>query len=486
MRTRVNSWIFPAVLLGAMSLRIWGLGAHDFWYDEINTAGSAGVIIFGWNAPLYGIIIHFWAKVFGASEFALRFPSALFSVLAIVPLFHIGRKCFGDTVGICAAVIMALSPFHLWYAQEARDYSLLLFAGTVSSYFLLTAITDNSRRAWVLFLVSSVIGIYTHYFYMFLFLSHGICAVFFLRERSGYRAAAYFSAATASFLPYLPRFISKLQFVQGGFWVPLPVPGSIITTLENFMLGYNGSSSLYFISNVIAAALVISASIYAYKRSLGLPFGICAVLFAAPLLIAFLFSRHFFPVYLDRGLIFSSPYYYIILALGIVSFSGKMRAVAGAAILALLLVGGYRYYADEVTPSSLHRVGAYGKKPIKPVVRFIKENLAEGDIIAFTNTAPMVPFGFYSGGRRISYRYFFDPRYADLDWQRPIQESRYNIPVHKIAFPEAGRIWLIASDFERSGKLDKNSVSVKEYMDTHFRPVSVREFDGLFVSLYEK
>ncbi|MCG2711283.1 MAG: glycosyltransferase family 39 protein [Candidatus Omnitrophica bacterium] len=107
-------------------------------------------------------MLHFWIKIFRISEFSLRFPSLIFSFLSIIAVFFLGKALFSKKVGLLASIFMGISPFHLWYAQEARDYSMLLFWGTLSSYLLFRAIRKGELKLWVIFTIVSLAGLYTY------------------------------------------------------------------------------------------------------------------------------------------------------------------------------------------------------------------------------------------------------------------------------------------------------------------------------------
>lgn len=75
------------------------------------------------NMALYFLILRVWIDLFGQSEAALRLPSAFASIATVPVLYCAGRRMFGATAGIVAALLFALAPSSVYYAQEARGYS---------------------------------------------------------------------------------------------------------------------------------------------------------------------------------------------------------------------------------------------------------------------------------------------------------------------------------------------------------------------------
>jgi mannosyltransferase len=153
-------WAIVIVMVIAFVLRMYRLGANDLWYDEaysiIISRGSWQC----WNPPLYFAILHYWVGIFGMSEFALRFPSALFSIFGIYTTFLFGQRLFNFRIGLFSAILMSFSAFNLWYAQEARPYSLSVFLSVASTYFLYKALTETKRRFWGFFILSSFFLLY--------------------------------------------------------------------------------------------------------------------------------------------------------------------------------------------------------------------------------------------------------------------------------------------------------------------------------------
>ena len=123
-----------AIVLGLL-LRLWHLGAPSLWNDELFSLFYADASLpFLWTTgfaiettpPTYYTLLAGWMKLAGHSEFALRLPSVIASTLAIPMVGLIGRDLGGWRCGLIAALIFAVAPMELYYAQEARAYAFML------------------------------------------------------------------------------------------------------------------------------------------------------------------------------------------------------------------------------------------------------------------------------------------------------------------------------------------------------------------------
>lgn len=466
-------------------IRLYRLGYHDFWYDEIVTISYAQYPWGNWNAPFYWVFLHFWVKIFSVSEFSLRFPSLMFSFLSVVLIFFLGKELFNKRTGVIAALLMGLSPFHLWYAQEARDYSMVLFFGILSSTILLKAIRRRRVILWLFFALISLFGLYTNYFFIFLLIAQCGWLVIFERKKINRKAVFSFLIILSGFSLYLSRFLSKFSYVWGGFWIPEPQWKSLIVTFENFMLGYNGTLFLYLVSNILAALFFVFAIIRLRKnKKFRDSFIFCSVLLFMPIVLAFTFSRVFFSVYLDRGLLMFSPYFYLLIAFGVSSLRKAHRIFLLGILIFALAISCCRYFNDQILEQDNHHIGTYIKKPIRPIIDFINNNAGQSDIFAFTNPSLQPSFYFYNKDKPHFRYYFFDPNILDTNWQRPYRESRYSVPFYKINNLEFESLWVLSSDWGRSGELDENSRSVKFWLDNNFQQELKKEFDGLWVFKY--
>jgi len=67
-----------------------------------------------------------------------------------------------------------------------------------------------------------------------------------------------------------------------------------------------------------------------------------------------------------------------------------------------------------------------------------------------------------------------------------VQESNRTIPFTKVKNLQFKRLWVISSDWARSGALDDNSQVVIDWLNRDLKFIFQREFDGLRIFVYEK
>lgn len=171
-RTHLTA-IVIATLVGAL-LRLFRLEQQSLWIDEIFTvaaaSGSWAEVIFAPRAatnipPLYYALLHVLGLENGG-ELALRLPSALAGVATLPLLARVAWRWYGGRVAAATCWILAISPFHLWYSQEARPYALLILLA-VSAVAVRQQVDrcdgQRSGTCWrVLFAVMLAAVVYCH------------------------------------------------------------------------------------------------------------------------------------------------------------------------------------------------------------------------------------------------------------------------------------------------------------------------------------
>lgn len=170
--SRVSFVVLGAVFVGFV-IRIYRLDAQGFWGDEILQATVAErsiPAILEWvrrdrgSTPLSYLLLHEWFVLVGPSDFTLRLLPAFFGVLALPLQYQFGRRLLGGWPGVLAALILALSSFHVAYSQELRAYSLLVFFSLLVALSFLQALRHGGWSRWVLTGLIGATGFYNHPF----------------------------------------------------------------------------------------------------------------------------------------------------------------------------------------------------------------------------------------------------------------------------------------------------------------------------------
>lgn len=157
--------------------------------------------------PIYFILTRGWTGLLGGAIAITRSVSAIIGLSALPLMYLLCQELFNSTwVGWIGTAILAVSPFHVLYAQEARPYSILTVAILLSSLFFLRAIrqTQPSRSAWALYAVTIALGLYSHLFTAMVAFGHGVYLLIIERFRPTKPLIAFTLATLAGFLTLLP------------------------------------------------------------------------------------------------------------------------------------------------------------------------------------------------------------------------------------------------------------------------------------------
>jgi len=127
------------------------------------------------HPPLYFLMARFWMEMFGGSLTASRSLPALLSLLGLPLMYKLGLELFDSRLAaILAAILLALSPFDILFAQTARQYSLLTVVVIASSCWLLLALRRSNWHHWLVYSITSAVGLYTHPFFGLTLIAHGV------------------------------------------------------------------------------------------------------------------------------------------------------------------------------------------------------------------------------------------------------------------------------------------------------------------------
>ena len=174
-----------------LGLRLFGLLNESIWLDELNSiklarqslsALSLYLLKEDRHPPLYFMLLHFW--IMGGENLAyLRLFSSLVGALTILSVYFLGKELFEHRVGLFAAILLAVSPLHIFYSQFARNYSLFILFTVLSFYCLLRATASNRWRWWALYVLFALASLFTHYFAIFALFAQNVSVLIFIFVR---------------------------------------------------------------------------------------------------------------------------------------------------------------------------------------------------------------------------------------------------------------------------------------------------------------
>jgi hypothetical protein len=183
------NWIAGSLIVLAAILRFYHLGTQEVWLDEafsgllVQRPAILPLIASESNPPLYWLILKGFCSVFGTTPEALRALSALFSALSVAVVTFYAARVVNRRFALGAGLFLALSPYSLYYAQEARAYSLLILLSLVMLLSCYHAVTKKSRAAVVAFALSVLAAGFTHYLVAFTLLPATLWLIARLRQR---------------------------------------------------------------------------------------------------------------------------------------------------------------------------------------------------------------------------------------------------------------------------------------------------------------
>jgi mannosyltransferase len=151
--------IYSILLLGLL-MRLVSLN-QSFWLDETTTATVATktfteILNFSqadFHPPFYYLLTSIWASIFGYSEVAIRLLSVLSGIGVVYLVYKLSKDKF-------AALLAATSPLLIYYSQEARMYSLLMFLLTMAIYLY-------KEKRWLLLGICLAMAVLTDYLAVF-------------------------------------------------------------------------------------------------------------------------------------------------------------------------------------------------------------------------------------------------------------------------------------------------------------------------------
>ena len=221
-------WALAIVVTFALVIRGIASG-YSYWFDELfSVVHNSASLKTLWehrsddvHPPEYPVLLWAWMKLWGQSEIATRSLSAIFAGLAAVTPLLLARR-YGKVFAFAASMLIVSNPLAVFYAQETRDYAMLLFGSTLT----LCAFLDHRRK---LFFAAALLTGLTHYFGTLLAVT--LLFLHLLRHPKSVRELAYV-AAIGVLLILWPAYQTTRGVagaaLGGNFWITTSSGESVV------------------------------------------------------------------------------------------------------------------------------------------------------------------------------------------------------------------------------------------------------------------
>lgn len=344
---------FILIIINILKMR--KLTVMSLWHDEsfsallvqYNLNEMIKRIILDVHPPLYYLMLRAWSFIFTNSLFSIRMFSVLFGALSVIALYFFAERAFKNRkLAFITSTLLALSSFQIQYDIEARMYTLGAFFLIISSYFLIRALEEKKWLWWILYSLSAVASIYTHYYAIFWILAQAIFFTGLIIKQSGINPLKWLKNKTflmgkvsyllsvILFLPWIGPFLSQLKQVSDAYWIPPMNIWSIPNTFLSMTIGTSTDPSQFPHFLIAIMIFVLCAVIFFFKSQMNQEKWFIFLLLILPFLFSFLLSLKT-SIYLDRYFIFALPFYIVFLS--VVFFSIKKKHIKnGVIVLAIL------------------------------------------------------------------------------------------------------------------------------------------------------
>jgi len=164
-----------AIVTLYLALAFFRLDGQSFWTDEAlslteRLRGPETYRI----SPLYYVLLGLWSTLTGTTEFALRAFSALLGTAAVCITYAIAHIWINRKTAVFGAILLATSPYFIWYAQEVRWISLTFATSLLMTYWFIRAISAGSWRIWLFYGASSLLALSSFVTVVLLVWAHGL------------------------------------------------------------------------------------------------------------------------------------------------------------------------------------------------------------------------------------------------------------------------------------------------------------------------
>jgi mannosyltransferase len=384
-----NRLALACIVAVAASLDLHNLGSQAFWLDEAisdaiaNSHGMAFVeLAFERESSmaLYYLALHGWLKLLNSSDFNIRLLSTVFAVATVPAFYLLAAKLFDPKIGLVAAILIAVNPLFLSYAQEARSYTMTVFLALLSWSFFIESCRNPKLLNLALYVITTTLAIYSHNLAMLILPAQG-AAVLFLQRKTNAALFRIVSALCSTCVLVLPLFAIAFHFYQGGAnWIAAGIGPPGLHSLREVAVSFAGAIApprirqrpleVLFAAGLIMYLERFVTAIRNRSAELG-SYALVVSAFAIPIALLMGISQ-IFPMFIVRYVLICLPFLLLMVAVGWVRYCQRWVAALGLTLLVLLSLWSDQFYYSNPA-----------KPPWREAIQYITDNARYSDKVAF-------------------------------------------------------------------------------------------------------
>lgn len=336
----------------AFLLRTATLSGQSLWRDEVDAIRFSdwplreligGLFQAGHNGPLFFLLLRPWRTLTGDSEFALRYPSALWGTVAVPLGFVLARQLgLSRRAGVLFGLLLATSPYLVWYGQEAKMYAMLGFMVTLAFVAYLKTLANSGPRWWLVFVAATSLSFYLHILSPLMLGVYGLVGLGRWSDLRRHWRGWLISLACLT-LPYVPLIVWQFSFFWSGAdrghpFYPLRQEISILLELyTSGLLRFTGSTAMVLYVFLLLGGLFLPHARADAEKITLIKRGTLVVWLLLPPLAVYLISLRV-PIFEDRYLIYITPAFYLLVVVGLLLLRHHSRLLAGLALGLMLTI----------------------------------------------------------------------------------------------------------------------------------------------------
>ena len=421
--SKIHYILLAIILILSIIIRLWGLGEKSLWIDELyswlfssqKTFFDSFIYMFSdLSPPIYYLILYLWIKLFGNSEFILRFPSFLAGIASVIVIYFLAKKNFNKQIALGATILTGLSPVLLYYSQEARPYSLFVLFSiiTVSIWIELINKINNEENldSKILFkyMIFSLLTIFIHYWGLILvfFQILYLFVVVFLKKlklKPLFITALNIFLVSGFYLIFQYSFLKKYSFILNPTFVRVNNSNPFIEIFNQIFY-----ENYIFLLIIIIFLLLNAKNVKTFvikeftEKKLASPLIYLTYIIILPVCVYLILDKSSSFLH-PRHLIFTVPAAYILISYIIFSFDSKKEIIKNIFIFgvssAFLVI--YLFVPQKIE----NRLFTYYNKPKQEwgeATKFIVDNVDKNSVIIIDRVSDFYDYYFKKFDKNIN------------------------------------------------------------------------------------